>query len=93
MTNTIATGTDFGDVIKALKVDPTKSAYRVNWNGKGLRIKIQNPDAGSKMTLPYLYIEYPVPSDERGNIAYPEGSRCPWLASQTDMLTEDWFIE
>jgi hypothetical protein len=31
-------------------------------------------------TLPYLYIEY------------PDGKRCPWLASQTDIMAEDWRI-
>jgi hypothetical protein len=41
------------------------------------------------MTLPYVYIEYPVNPKHH---AYPNGSRCPWLASQTDMLSEDWFI-
>jgi hypothetical protein len=37
------------------------------------------------MTLPYIYIEYP-----KGHPAYPNGSRVPWLASQTDLLAEDW---
>lgn len=51
---------------------------RDGWNGKGLKVKAQFPDENSKMTLPYLYIEY------------PNGNRCPWLASQTDLLAEDW---
>lgn len=51
---------------------------RDGWNGKGLKVKLQVPDENSKMTLPYLYIEY------------PDGRRCPWLASQTDILTNDW---
>ncbi len=50
-------------------------------------LRIQTPDANSKMTLPYIYIEYPV-----GHPAYPNGSRVPWLASQTDILSEDWAI-
>lgn len=53
---------------------------RTGWNGKGLLVKAQFPDAHSKMTLPYLYIEYPT------------GERCPWLASQTDIMCEDWII-
>lgn len=53
---------------------------RLGWNGKGLLVKIQRPDVGSKMTLPYLFIEY------------PDGKRCPWLASQTDLLSDDWFV-
>lgn len=61
--------------------------YRVGWNGKGMWIAMQRPDKMSANTLPYLYIEYP-----KGNRAYPEGSRVPWLASQTDILSEDWLI-
>ncbi len=50
-------------------------------------LRIQTPDENSNMTLPYIYIEYPV-----RHPAYPNGSRVPWLASQTDILSEDWFI-
>ena len=60
---------------------------REGWNGKGMWLQLQTPDANSKMTLPYIYIEYPT-----GHPAYPNGSRVPWLASQTDMLADDWEI-
>lgn len=67
---------------------------RSGWNGKGMWVEIQRPDVGSKMTLPYLYLNYPVFSatERVGNPVYPEGSRVPWLASQTDILAEDWYI-
>ena len=55
-----------------------KKIQREGWNGKGLTVQMQAPDDGSKMTLPYLYIEY------------PDGRRCPWLASQTDIMSDDW---
>lgn len=58
---------------------------RRGWNGKGMWLELQTPDANSKMTLPYLYIEYPP-----GHPAYPIGCRVPWLASQTDLLAVDW---
>lgn len=64
-----------------------KRVARTGWNGKGMWLELQAPDENSKMTLPYIYIEYPV-----GHIAYPFGSRVPWLASQTDLLAEDWMI-
>lgn len=41
-------------------------------------IALQRPDANSKMTLPYIYTET------------VDGGLVPWLASQTDMLAEDW---
>lgn len=59
---------------------------RAGWNGKNMWLELQKPDAHSKMTLPYIYIEYPA-----GHPAYPNGSRVPWLASQTDLLSEDYY--
>ncbi len=53
----------------------------------GKWIALQRPDSGSMNTLPYLYIEYP-----EGHPAYPKGSRVPWLASQTDLLSDDWEV-
>ena len=60
---------------------------RAGWNGKGMWLQLQRPDEHSKMTLPYVYIEYPV-----GHPAYPNGSRVPLLASLTDLLATDWEI-
>lgn len=60
---------------------------RAGWNGNGMWVALQRPDAASKMTLPYLFIEYPA-----GHPAYPAGCRVPLLASQTDILAEDWEI-
>jgi hypothetical protein len=74
----------FGDALIALKNG--WKARRVGWNGKGLWLELQVPDAHSKMTLPYIYINYPSDS-----INTP-GARVPWLASQTDMLTDDWEV-
>ncbi len=60
---------------------------RSGWNGKGMWLQMQRPDEYSKMTLPYIYIEYPA-----GSAPYPHGSRVPWLASQTDLLSDDWIL-
>lgn len=76
---------DFGSALLALKLG--NKVARSGWNGKGMWLQLQVPDEHSKMTLPYIYIEYPV-----GSAAYPNGSRVPWLASQTDLLSEDWEI-
>ena len=53
---------------------------RVGWNGKGMWIALQRPDELSKMRKPYIYMS-PI-----------DGELVPWLASQTDMLAEDWEI-
>lgn len=75
----------FGQAIEELKAG--NKVAREGWNGKNMWLKLQVPDEHSKMTLPYVYIEYPA-----GHPAYPDGSRVPWLASQTDMLSVDWVI-
>lgn len=74
----------FGDALHFLKLGC--KLQRRGWNGKGLTIELQRPDANSKMTLPYLYMSYPA------DAANTPGARVPWLASQTDMLAEDWQI-
>ena len=77
---------DFGTALKLLKKG--KKVARIGWNGVGMWLEMQKPDEHSKMTLPFIFIEYPVNPKHH---AYPNGSRCPWFASQTDMLSEDWF--
>jgi hypothetical protein len=74
----------FGLALEALKKGLKVS--RSGWNGKGLWLELQIPDAHSKMTLPYVYMNYPVDAQNT------PGARVPWLASQTDMLAEDWSI-
>ena len=74
----------FGDAIHFLKLGC--KLQRRGWNGKGLAVELQRPDEHSKMTLPYFFIRYPTDA-----INTP-GARVPWLASQTDLLAEDWQI-
>lgn len=51
---------------------------RTGWNGRNMYLMIQVPDAGSKMSLPYVYMYT------------AQGDRVPWLCSQTDLLAVDW---
>ena len=76
---------NFGEAIKYLKRG--FKVKRRGWNGKGIYIEIQKPDEHSKMTLPYIYIV--TNGLVTDNPDAPKGV-CPWLASQTDMLAEDW---
>jgi len=57
-----------------------RSVAREGWNGKGMWIALQRPDENSKMTLPYIYMKT------------AQGGLVPWLASQTDILAEDWIL-
>ena len=80
-------GMNFGLAIEALKMGI--AVARKGWNGNGIYLELQVPDEHSKMTLPYIYIV--TDSLITDNPHAPKG-RCPWLASQTDMLADDWYI-
>lgn len=69
-------GLNFGEALQVLKAGGR--VQRAGWNGKGMWLMLQVPDQHSKMTLPYIYMST-VTKD-----------LVPWLASQTDVLAEDW---
>ncbi len=84
---------DFGKALTALKEG--KRVARDGWNGKGMFIFLVN---GSNFVVnrePLLSI-----MGEGAQVTYrphidmkdAEGKVVPWLASQTDMLAEDWTI-
>lgn len=75
---------DFGEALNRLRNG--QKVQRDGWNGKGLWLELQRPDEHSKMTLPYIFMSYP------DDAKTTPGARVPWLASQTDMLAEDWQI-
>lgn len=72
---------DFGDMLKEMKAHPEKKFSRKGWNGVGMYIQLQVPDEHSKMSLPYIYMKT------------VQGDLVPWLASQTDILTDDDWVE
>lgn len=81
---------NFGKALEALKSG--SKVARIGWNGKGLSVELQTPDENSKMTLPYLFMNYPATPASDTAPANHINARVPWLASQTDMLAEDWQI-
>ena len=80
-------GTDFGWALH--KMRHGFAVRRRGWNGKGIFIKMQVPDEHSKMTSPYIYIDT---TGLQTDNAFAPRSCVPWLASQTDMLAEDWEV-
>ena len=78
----------FGAAIEELKAG--RKCSRKGWNGKGIFIELQCPDKNSKMSSPYISID--TTGLETDNEAAPK-SRVPWLASQTDMLADDWMSD
>jgi hypothetical protein len=77
----------FGDALVYLKRG--HKVARKGWNGKGIFIELQNPTETSKMTSPYIFID--TTGLQTDNNLAPK-SLVPWLASQTDMLSEDWVV-
>lgn len=67
---------NFSEALRRLKSGHKVS--REGWNGKGMWLNLQVPDKGSKMTRPYIYM---FTADEQ---------LVPWVASQSDLLAEDW---
>jgi len=69
---------DIGQVLYWLREG--RRVVRSGWNGKGMWLELQVPDAHSKMTLPYVYMKT------------AQGDLVPWLCSQTDLLATDWEV-
>ena len=69
---------DFEGALNAFRA--RASLTRFGWNGAGQFVPFQLSDEYSKRTLPYIYI------------TTVTGDTVPWLASQTDILAEDWEI-
>lgn len=67
---------DFGEALQALKRN--ERVAREGWNGHGMYVEFQLPDEHSKMGQPYLFMS-PV-----------GGDLVPWVASQSDLLADDW---
>jgi hypothetical protein len=76
----------FGDAIAALKAG--SKVCRAGWNGKGMYVFIVEADEwtltnGVNDGVPLLPFIALVTADK---------TQVPWLASQTDILAEDWEI-
>ena len=78
-------GMPFSYALEACKTG--KKIARKGWNGKGLWIRLLDSSYTGIVTHSILVIEYP-----EGHSAYLKGSCIPWFPSQTDMLSDDWYI-
>lgn len=78
-------GVDFGTVLCELK--DGRRATRKGWNGKGMWIELCTPPGDftdeygdTYGRRPYMYMKA------------ADNTLVPWVASQTDLLAEDWEI-
>ena len=87
----------FGTAIEELKVG--KKVARVGWNGKGMWLVLVEPRSkdGELVSKTWNFI-YEVAKADLADLLPWIGMKTadekfvPWLASQTDMLAEDWQI-
>lgn len=80
---------NFSDALALLK-DGVKIS-RIGWNGSWMYLELQTPDENSKMTLPYIYMCIPTGAvSDKWDKQY---NRIPWVASHTDILSNDWIVE
>ena len=76
----------FGDALEALKIG--KKVARTGWNGKGMYLYLAD---GNLLTEEIGDGNYPFTDTVVMKTA--DNKYCiGWLASQTDMLAEDWCI-
>jgi hypothetical protein len=72
---------DFGQALTALKAGG--QVFRAGWNGKGMWLEyVDDGRFGPNETLMLPFIV----------MRTVQGDWVPWLASQTDMLAEDWEV-
>ncbi|TCB77443.1 DUF2829 domain-containing protein [Acinetobacter sp. ANC 4173] len=86
---------DFGSAIWALKQG--KKVARSGWNGKGMWLILTPGRVVNNIEPNSFYekcgFEAPVTITSHIDMNAADGSMVVgWLASQTDMLAEDWFV-
>lgn len=84
----------FSDALERVKHG--SKASRAGWNGKGMFIFLV-PGSTFKVTRPPLLGIYPegtqIDYHAHIDMRTANGTIVPWLASQTDVLADDWMIE
>lgn len=76
----------FGQALEALKAG--RCVARAGWNGKGMWLTLVSMGLADPMAFQHVVLR-PLPW-----IGMKTADDCfvPWLASQTDMLAEDWVV-
>lgn len=84
---------DFSTALDHIKAG--RRCYREGWNGKGMFVFLV-PGSRFEVSRPPLLGIYPegTPIDYRSHIDMKtaDGSIVPWVASQTDLLANDWHV-
>lgn len=77
---------DFGEILKHIKAG--LQVARKGWNGKGMYLELIPADGWAKLfgnTTDYVSAPFIM-------MKTADDKLVPWLASQTDILAEDWVV-
>lgn len=77
---------NFSDALQDLK--NTHRIWRKGWNGKGMYLILFSPVAENLEILSVYNVKYPLAPFIIMKTA--DNMHVPWLASQTDILANDW---
>jgi hypothetical protein len=82
MTSSDTNAVNFSRALEHIKLG--NKVFRKGWNGKGAWVALMHGDEESELHppgwLPYIYMKT------------AKAEYVPWLASQTDLLAEDWIL-
>lgn len=81
---------DFGDAIKLLKQG--KKLKREGWNGKNQYIELATNISYMNTDKEIINVEHEAIGNKAIAFIGTSGVQLGWLASQADMLAEDWQI-
>ena len=76
----------FGDALHMLKLG--KRVARSGWNGKGMWLKLVPADLADKIAFEYAALN----ALPWIGMKTADEKFVPWLASQTDVLAEEWMV-
>lgn len=81
---------NFGEAISQMKCG--LKVAREGWNGKGMYIRIVDPHADHTLKAHDNHVDADGTPVSFIAMKTADNKFVPWLASQTDMLAEDWVV-
>lgn len=81
----------FGEALEAIKSG--RKAYRDGWNGKKQHIEIAQNVSYVNLNGEEINVNHETMGNKAIAFVGTSGVQLGWLASQADMLSEDWKIK
>ena len=81
---------NFGEAIEAIKKG--KKVARKNWNGKGQYIELATNISYKNIEGNIINVNHVSMGNKAIAFVGTSGIQLGWLASQADILSEDWYI-